>query len=149
MLLANLFAKVLHHTTRAHYYFLGGTATLPPSGGFVTCNLFVVVHVPMLQYLANFHPLAYMALTFTPCYPHPTGITVNMDQMTMPRTYHWLQVTCTGRSENSMRRANSYQVERGTRVHGHLHGCEDQASEGGASVDLSSSNCTWSLQWQK
>ena len=47
--------------------------------------------------------LLYMALTFSTCCPaHPTGITVNMDQMTMPRTYHWLQATCTTRNENSM-----------------------------------------------
>ena len=36
--------------------FLGGIATVPSSSVFVTCNLFDVVHVPMLQYLANFHP---------------------------------------------------------------------------------------------
>ena len=56
-------------------------------------NVTISCHLPSLLYVA---------LTFTPCYPHPTGITVNMDQMTMPRTYHWLQVTWHGRNENSM-----------------------------------------------
>jgi hypothetical protein len=47
--------------------------------------------------------LLYMALTSTTCcYPRPTGITVNMDQMTMQATYHWLQMICTKRSENSI-----------------------------------------------
>ena len=80
----------------------------------------------------------YMALTsITCCSPHPTGITVSMDQMTMRRTYHWLQMTCYRRNENLMSRANSYQVERGTQVHGHPRGCEDRANEGGANVGLS------------
>ena len=46
--------------------------------------------------------LLYMTLTVSTCCPcHPTGIIVNMDQMTMPRTYQWLQMTCTRRNENS------------------------------------------------
>ena len=94
--------------------------------------------------------LKHMALTWTNCCsPHPTGITVNMDQMTMQATYHWLRLICYKRNESSMRRVNSFQVERGTPVLGHPRGCEDQGNAGDASVDLWSSDCTWTLQWQK
>ena len=80
----------------------------------------------------------YMPLTsIACCSPHPTGITVSMDQRTMHRTYHWLQMTCTIRNENLMPRANTYQAERGTLVHGHPRECEVRANEGDANVDLS------------
>ena len=94
--------------------------------------------------------LLYMILTVTTCcHPHPTGIIVNTDQMTMHRTYHRLQMTCTIRKGSSTSRANTFQMGRATQVHGHQQGCEDQANEGDASVDLSSSNCTCCLKWQK
>ena len=45
--------------------------------------------------------LLYMTDTVTTCCaPRPTGIIVNMDQMTMHRTYQWLQMTCTTRKES-------------------------------------------------
>ena len=46
--------------------------------------------------------LLYVTLTETTCCPpHETGIIANMDQMTMHRTYHWLQMTCTRIKESS------------------------------------------------
>ena len=94
--------------------------------------------------------LLYMTLTEnTCCPPHSTGIIVSMGQRTIHRTYHWLQTTCTTRKKSSTRRANLFQVGKGTQVHGHQHTCEDSANEGDANVDLSSSNCTYNLQWQK
>jgi hypothetical protein len=51
--------------------------------------------------LPHLSPLLYMTLTVsTWSGPHPTGIIVNMDQMTMHRTYHWLQRTCTRRKKS-------------------------------------------------
>ena len=94
--------------------------------------------------------LLYMTHTVTTCCgPHPTGIIVNMDQMTMHRTYQWLQMTCTRRKESWTPKANTFQTERVTQVHGHPQGCEDRGSEGDANVDLSSSDCTYTLLWQK
>ena len=56
------------------------------------CNVTIYCHVSSMLY---------MTLTkTTSCPPHTTGITVNMDQMTMHRTYHWLQQTCTIRRKN-------------------------------------------------
>ena len=93
------------------------------------CNVTIYCHVSSLLY---------MTLTKTTCCPpHPTGIIVNMDQMTMHRTYHWLQQTCTRRKESSTPRANTFQMGRGTHVHGHQQGCEGQANDGDANVDLS------------
>ena len=67
----------------------------------------------------------------------------------MQATYHWLQMTCTKRNENAIVMENTFQMERGTLVPGHPPGCEAQGNGGDASVDLLSSDCTWSLQWQK
>jgi hypothetical protein len=69
------------------------------------CNMHPVFHSACLcvTIYGQVPTLLYMALTPTTCcYPHPTDITVNMDQMTMQATYHWLQPTCTKRNENSI-----------------------------------------------
>ena len=116
------------------------------------CNMQVRFHstCSRVTICCQVSTMFYMHLTSTTCCsPHPTGITVNMDQKTLPATYHWLQMTCYTRNENSMRRANSFQVERGTTDLGHLRECGAPGNDGDASVDLSSSNCTWSLQWLK
>ena len=54
MLPANLFARVLHQMTRGNYYSLGGTAILPSLGVFVTCKLFSILHVRVLQNVGKF-----------------------------------------------------------------------------------------------
>ena len=54
------------------------------------CNMHFVFHCACYSVTISCQvpTLLYMSLTFsTCCSPHPTGITVNMDQMTMPRTY--------------------------------------------------------------
>ena len=69
------------------------------------CNMQVVFHCACscVTVCCQIPTLLYMALTSTTCCsPHPTGITVNMDQMTMQATYHWLQMTCTKRNKKSM-----------------------------------------------
>ena len=116
------------------------------------CNMHQPYHCACSTITISSHvsSMLYMTLTDTTyCPPHPTGIIVNMDQMTMHRTYQWLQMTCTIRKENSTLRGNIFQVGRDTQVHGHRQGCGDRGNEGDASVDLSSSDCTYSLTWQK
>ena len=62
------------------------------------CNMQLALQCACSSVTVTCHvsELLNMILTETTCCPpHPTGIIVNMDQMTMHRTYHWLQMTCT------------------------------------------------------
>ena len=88
--------------------------------------------------------VTYYDFKYNFCLPYPcrASIIASMDQTTIHRTYQWLQMICIRRNGSWMRRANSFQMERVTRVRAHLRECEDRGNEGGANVVLSSSDCT-------